>query len=269
MSLFEEINQIENARGFCSAATLGMKRFGGDSLFNHSVRIFESVKTLWPDDQKAQVAALLHDLVEDTAVTLEVVERNFGKEIASTVDFLTLREGELYDDYIIRLIDGGDISALRVKYCDGLDNSDICVGLIDAENLSVDKFIYYRAKYRVATGIVSSVIRELSDVNDPITAVHSAVTGVWEREYDRPAISRLRDGVHVPLHPKGRILRTIKLYDENSHWKGEYYITPWGGDVEERLLGAKLYKKKSSHYHFSTMLSKVKEHLSTKKVAMR
>lgn len=262
MSLFEEVNMIENARGFCSAASMGIKRFGNDSLFQHSVRIYESVKTLWPDDIKAQIASLLHDLVEDTPVTLEIIERNFGKDIAYTVDLLTAREDETYDDYLIRLIDGDNLSALRVKYCDGLDNSDICVGLIDAENLSVDSFIYYRAKYRVATGLISSIIRKKSPVNDPITQVHQAITGIWESEYDRPAISRLRDGVHVPLQPKGRILRTIKLYNENPHWQNEFYITPWHGDTELRLLGEKLYQKKSSKYHFENMLSKVREHLT-------
>lgn len=260
MSLFEEVNMIENARGFCSCASLGIERFGNDSLFRHSVRIYESVKILWPEDTKAQVAALLHDLVEDTPITLEIIERNFGKEIAATVDLLTAREGEIYDDYLIRLIEGNDISALRVKYCDGLDNSDICVGLIDAENLSIDSFIYYRAKYRIATGLISSIIGKKSPANDPITQVHRIITGIWESEYDRPAIKRLRDGLHIPLHPKGRILQAIKLYDENPHWSGEYYITPWGADVEQRLLGEKLYPKKSSAHRFNNMLSKVRNY---------
>lgn len=267
MSLFEEVNMIENARGFCSCASLGIKRFGNDSLFQHSVRIYESVKTLWPEDTIAQVAAMLHDLVEDTPITLEIIERNFGKAVTDTVDLLTTREGEHYDDYLIRLIDGGDISALRVKYCDGLDNSDICVGLIDAENLSVDSFLYYRAKYRVATTIISGVIRQMSPKDDPVVELHKAITGIWEREYDRPAIKRLRDGAHIPLHPKGRILSTIKLYDENPHWENEYYITPWGADVERRYLGDKLYEKRSSSYHFNNMMRKVRDHVSSKSAA--
>lgn len=267
MSLFEEVNLVENARGFCSAASMDIKRFGEDTLFNHSVRIYESVKTLWPDDVVAHVSALLHDLVEDTPITLEIVERHFGKAIAYTVDLLTKREDESYDDYLIRLIDSGDLSALRVKYCDGLDNSDICVGLIDAENLSVDSFLYYRAKYRIATGFISNVIRELSPEDDPIGKLHKAVTGIWEREFDRPAIRRLRDGTYVPLHLKGRILRTIKLYDENPHWEGEFYISPWGADVERRFLGNKLFEKRSSNYHFTNMMNKVREHVSSKSAA--
>lgn len=262
MSLFEEVNMIENARGFCSCASLGIKRFGNDSLFQHSVRIYESVKTLWPEDTIAQVAAMLHDLVEDTPITLEIIERNFGKAVADTVDLLTTREGEHYDDYLIRLIDGKDLSALRVKYCDGLDNSDICVGLIDAENLSVNSFLYYRAKYRIATSIISGIIRQMSPKDDPVVELHKTITGIWEREYDRPAIKRLRDEVHIPLQPKGRILRTIQLYDENPHWKNEYYITPWGADVERRHLGDKLFEKRSSDYHFQHMMQKVREHVS-------
>ena len=160
------------------------------------------------------------------------------------------------------MIDSKDLSALRVKYCDGIDNSDICVGLIDAENLSVKSFLYYRAKYRIATGLVSTVIRELSPINDPISQVHAAISGIWESNYDRTAIKRLRNNVHVSLHPKGRLLRTIGLYDENPHWNGEYYISPWGGEVERRYLEDDVYATGSSNYLFANMMNKVRDHLN-------
>ena len=99
MSTFE-VKLIEHARGYCAAASNGIKRFGNDSLYQHSVRVFESVQTLWPDDLKAQVAAFLHDLVEDTFIVLEDIERHYGAEIASTVDLLTARVDEDYDDYL-------------------------------------------------------------------------------------------------------------------------------------------------------------------------
>ena len=49
----------------------------------------------------AQIAAVLHDVVEDTNVTLSALEeRGFGKPVLDAVDCLSHRPGEAYDDYI-------------------------------------------------------------------------------------------------------------------------------------------------------------------------
>lgn len=258
MSLFEEIDLTERALGYCSAATIGITRFGEDSLFNHSLRVKKMVAKLWPEDNTAQVAALLHDLVEDTAVTLEMVEFNFGSKIAKTVDALTTRTGESYEAYYRRLLETGDNSALRVKYCDGLDNSDICVGLIDAENVSVKSFLYFRAKYRIATGIAERVLKQRCGANDPICNVHNAILHRWASEYDTATIRRLRDGALIKLHPKGRIAYVVDFYDENPQWhENSFYGSPWGIEVEMKLLGKDARTSNTSNHLLENMLSEL------------
>lgn len=50
----------------------------------------------------ALAAAVLHDTVEDTVVTLGFIRSEFGNEIADAVDSLTRRDGEPYHYYILR-----------------------------------------------------------------------------------------------------------------------------------------------------------------------
>ncbi|MDP7468317.1 MAG: HD domain-containing protein, partial [Alphaproteobacteria bacterium] len=46
------------------------------------------------------IVGLLHDSVEDTDITLEKIEEEFGKDVRDGVDGMTKREGEDYfDDY--------------------------------------------------------------------------------------------------------------------------------------------------------------------------
>jgi len=55
------------------------------------------------DDPLRKVIALLHDIVEDTDVSIDDVYDMFGIVIFDAIDSLTRRKNEKYEDYIIRL----------------------------------------------------------------------------------------------------------------------------------------------------------------------
>jgi len=68
-------------------------------------------------DPVDQMAAVLHDVVEDTDREIrDLVDRGFPKEVVTAIDCLTHRSNELYDDYIERL-SLNDV-ARRVKIID-------------------------------------------------------------------------------------------------------------------------------------------------------
>jgi (p)ppGpp synthase/HD superfamily hydrolase len=69
----------------------------------------------------AQIVAVLHDVVEDTDVTLSSLEEmGFGRPILEAVDCLSHRPGEAYEDYIRRL--AANPIARQVKLSDLRDN---------------------------------------------------------------------------------------------------------------------------------------------------
>ena len=70
-----------------------------------------------------RIAAVLHDVVEDTWVTFELLQQmNFSSEVIDGVDALTRRDGEDYFDYIERCT--LDPIGAAVKLADLADNSD-------------------------------------------------------------------------------------------------------------------------------------------------
>ena len=75
------------------------------------------------DDEDSTVAALLHDVVEDTSWTLnDLEERGFGPEVIEALRLLTHADETEYLDYV-RALKGNPI-ARKVKLADLAHNSD-------------------------------------------------------------------------------------------------------------------------------------------------
>lgn len=56
------------------------------------------------DTEKATIVALLHDVIEDTSITLDDLrDKGYSDEIIVAIDALTRRTGETYSAYIERL----------------------------------------------------------------------------------------------------------------------------------------------------------------------
>ena len=66
------------------------------------------------------MAGWLHDVVEDTEVTLDVIEFEFGAQVAGIVDRVTKIDGESYDDRIRRA--AAEPNSALVKLHDILEN---------------------------------------------------------------------------------------------------------------------------------------------------
>ena len=68
-----------------------------------------------------QMAAVLHDAIEDTDLELrDLVEAGYETDVVTAVDSLTRRDTEAYEDYIERL--GRNEIARRVKIADLSEN---------------------------------------------------------------------------------------------------------------------------------------------------
>ncbi|MDY5669211.1 MAG: HD domain-containing protein [Bacilli bacterium] len=77
------------------------------------------------DDETSVIVALLHDVVEDHGdkYPLSYIRKEFGDEVADTVDLLTHRKGVPYMDYV-KVIKENPI-ARRVKLADLRNNTDL------------------------------------------------------------------------------------------------------------------------------------------------
>jgi guanosine-3',5'-bis(diphosphate) 3'-pyrophosphohydrolase len=105
-------------------------RASGDPYFAHPLEV-AAILTDLKLDEATIVTALLHDTIEDTLVTWEDIQANFGDEIANLVDGVTkLSQLELFSERTkqaenfrkLMLAMSNDIRVLLVKLADRLHN---------------------------------------------------------------------------------------------------------------------------------------------------
>ncbi|HEY6736449.1 MAG TPA: bifunctional (p)ppGpp synthetase/guanosine-3',5'-bis(diphosphate) 3'-pyrophosphohydrolase [Candidatus Saccharimonadia bacterium] len=84
----EQRAAVERAEAFAVAAHQDQQRASGEPFVIHPLAVAEIVAG-WGMDHEAVMAALLHDVVEDTTVTLQQLEQEFGSKVAELVDGVT------------------------------------------------------------------------------------------------------------------------------------------------------------------------------------
>lgn len=83
---------IESAKVFCLAshASVGqLRKYTGEPYHLHPFEVADTVADTEYCTEEMIVAALLHDVVEDTQVSLDVIARQFGLVVAAYVEQLT------------------------------------------------------------------------------------------------------------------------------------------------------------------------------------
>ncbi|MDA0241739.1 MAG: RelA/SpoT family protein, partial [Proteobacteria bacterium] len=123
-------DMLNRAYVFAMRAHGTQKRASGDPYFSHPLEV-AGILTEYKLDCDSIVTALLHDTIEDTEVTAEDIERQFGSQIAQLVQGVTkLARLELHPDstgqaenfrkFVLAMSE--DIRVLLVKLADRLHN---------------------------------------------------------------------------------------------------------------------------------------------------
>ena len=129
---------IQNALNFSQQAHQNQFRKSGEPYIVHPVLVASIVANITGDEAMV-IAALLHDVIEDTHITIEEVARDYGDDVAHLVEGLTkidmIRDAELIPSHsdeklvvsalsfrkmLIASIE--DVRVLVVKLCDRLHN---------------------------------------------------------------------------------------------------------------------------------------------------
>ncbi|MCF8240889.1 MAG: bifunctional (p)ppGpp synthetase/guanosine-3',5'-bis(diphosphate) 3'-pyrophosphohydrolase [Melioribacteraceae bacterium] len=105
-------------------------RASGEPYFYHPYDVALLVAREIPLDDISVVAALLHDVVEDTEFSLEFIEKEFGKQVADIVDGVTkisgvfkgheITQAENYRKLLLSMVK--DVRVILVKFADRLHN---------------------------------------------------------------------------------------------------------------------------------------------------
>ena len=136
-----DVSIIERAYVTAERAHSGQKRRSGEPYITHPVAVAQILADLGIGP-KTLAAALLHDTVEDTEYSLDLLRRDFGDEIAMLVDGVTkldkLKYGDSAQAETVRkmvVAMSKDIRVLVIKLADRLHNARTW-GFVPAESAS-------------------------------------------------------------------------------------------------------------------------------------
>jgi GTP pyrophosphokinase len=128
---------ISRAFAMASEAHQGQTRSSGESYINHPLAVARIVADIGLDDTSL-AAALLHDAVEDTEITIAEVEKQFGTDVATIVDGVTKLERLQFDSKEAQqaatmrkmlVAMARDLRVLIIKLADRLHNMRTIAGM--------------------------------------------------------------------------------------------------------------------------------------------
>lgn len=113
------MSTLERAIAIAAEAHAGQVDKGGAPYILHPLRVM-----LRLEDPEARMAGVLHDVLEDTDVTLERLRsEGFSEAVLSAIQSVTKVPGETYEAFVARAAE--DPIGRRVKLADLADNSDL------------------------------------------------------------------------------------------------------------------------------------------------
>ena len=111
--------QLENAIRLAMTGHAGQFDKGNMPYILHPLHVM-----LQMDSIDEMIVAVLHDVIEDTSITIDILRSNgFDEDIISDVDLLTKKEGQAYNEYIMKI--KASSRATKVKLADMRHNSDL------------------------------------------------------------------------------------------------------------------------------------------------
>ena len=169
-----DLDRIQRALQFATEKHKGQKRIGGSDYITHPIAVCEMVKEKGFGED-FQIAALFHDLLEDTDATEEEILSYGNEDVLTAVKLLTKQKGYDMAKYV------GDIKnnkiAFAVKTADRLHNLQ-CALVTNAEFKrkyileTVDWYLDFSSDIKVAVKRLAesldSPMTELSFLYTPI-----------------------------------------------------------------------------------------------------
>ncbi|HLT00104.1 MAG TPA: bifunctional (p)ppGpp synthetase/guanosine-3',5'-bis(diphosphate) 3'-pyrophosphohydrolase [Acholeplasma sp.] len=141
----ESINLITRAYQLAKEKHLGQMRKSGEPYITHPVAVARILAEL-EAGPNTLVAALLHDTVEDTDLTLNDLERLFGKDISSLVDAVTKLNKLIFQDIVqtdnqqkMILAMAKDIRVVLIKIADRIHNMRTLDSMAPEKQLRIAK----------------------------------------------------------------------------------------------------------------------------------
>lgn len=169
----ESVKMIRRAFEFAREAHQGVRRKSGEPYILHPLAVAKIAVKEIGLGTKSAVAALLHDVVEDTDYTVEDIANLFGPKIASLVDGLTkisevmgsntTKQAESFRKMILTLAD--DVRVILIKIADRLHNMRTLDSMPEHKQVKIASetlYIYAPLAHRMGLHAIKTELEDLS-----------------------------------------------------------------------------------------------------------
>ncbi|OYY93167.1 MAG: guanosine-3',5'-bis(diphosphate) 3'-pyrophosphohydrolase [Hydrogenophilales bacterium 28-61-23] len=237
-------NAFARAYQYSATAHEGQFRKGGAPYITHPLAVAEILAS-WHLDGQTLIAALLHDVVEDTGISTEEIAREFGKSVAQLVDGVTKLDKIHFEDKAqaqaenfrkMLLAMARDVRVILIKLADRLHN----MRTLDA--MQAEK--------------VSRIAQETLEIYAPI-ANRLGLNKVYQE---------LEDIAFVHLHPNR--YKVIEKAVKSARGNRKEIVDKITTAIEAKLLGCKIPAKiRGREKHLYSIYRKMQEkHLAFSEV---
>ena len=170
----KKVEIIKRAYAFAKDAHKGIRRRSGEPYILHPIAVAKIVSQEIGLGSTSICAALLHDVVEDTEYTVEDIEMNFGKKIASIVDGLTKISGGIFGDKAsvqaenfrkLLLTMSEDVRVVLIKMADRLHNMRTLGSMLPSKQYKIageTLYIYAPLAHRLGLFAIKTELEDLS-----------------------------------------------------------------------------------------------------------
>ena len=215
---------IQRAFNVAKEAHKGVRRRSGEPYIIHPIAVAKICVDEIGLGVKSVVASLLHDVVEDTDLTVEDISRMFTPKIASMVDGLTKISGvfnadtseqaESFRKMLLTLLD--DVRVILIKIADRLHNMRTLGAMPRDKQVKITSetlFLFAPLAYRLGLYAIKSELEDLSlkyrfaeeykEIEEKLEASKKKRAEFIEK-FDDPIIARLREN-GVDFEISGRV----------------------------------------------------------------
>lgn len=242
----ENRQKIREAFEFANEAHRGVKRRSGEPYILHPLAVAKIATKEIGLGSTSVIAALLHDVVEDTDYTVEDISNLFGPKVALIVDGLTKISGVMGSDtsqqaesfrkMILTLAD--DVRVILIKIADRLHNMRTLASMPEHKQVKIASetlYIYAPLAHRMGLHAIKTELEDLSMkyehpeeyevINQKIEAYHKQFSALFERfiepirksldtnNYEYSITARTKSVYSVWLKMQKRNISFDEIYD--------------------------------------------------------
>lgn len=265
----EDMHRIRNAFELAAEAHKNQFRKSGLPYIIHPIEVAYIVADELELGANPVIAALLHDVVEDTHYTIEDIEEHFGKDVAHLVDIVTKKKKDKYShskqiDNFQQLLESMqyDVQAVLIKLADRLHNMRTLESMRPDKQMKIageTDYFYAPLANRLGLYHVKSELetlsfrfrcpREYAEIDEEISQFKADEAEHMQKLTDQINDCLSKEGISVRTQVRYRmpysIWRKMKTKGcDFSHVNGKHYVRIIFADnreISEKNMSLRIY----------------------------